>query len=105
MKKDLIILSICMFIPALSIYIYFKYLEKVYKKNYVQHDPLNKQIIDVPIISKNCCSWWPVSHFILFCIYSFRFRNFVEKIPDFRISDFPEFRNSEFGIQANSLPF
>ena len=71
MKKDLIILSISLFIPGLSIYIYFKYLEKVYKKDYVQHDPLNKQIIDIPLISKNCCSWWPVSHFILFCIYSF----------------------------------
>jgi hypothetical protein len=71
MKQDLLILSVSLGMNALSIFIYFKYLEKTYKKNYVQHDPLNKQIIDMPIISKNCCSWWPISHFILFAIYSF----------------------------------
>jgi len=70
MKQDLIILSTALGMNALSIFIYFKYLEKTYK-NYVQHDPFNKQIIDLPIISKNCCSWWPISHFVLFTLYSF----------------------------------
>ena len=71
MKRDLIILSAVLGSIAVSIFVYFKYLEKTYKKNYVKHDPLNKQIIDMPIISKNCCSWWPISHFILFAICSF----------------------------------
>ena len=44
-----------------------KKLDKYFKVNRIR----NKQIIDIPLISKNCCSWWPVSHFILFCIYSF----------------------------------
>ena len=70
MKQDLLILSGALGMNALSIFIYFKYLEKTYK-NYVQHDPFNKQIIDLPIISKNCCSWWPISHFVLFTLYSF----------------------------------
>jgi hypothetical protein len=28
-------------------------------------DPLNKIIVDVPVF-ENCCSWWPISHFMLF---------------------------------------
>ena len=71
MKRDLFLLSALLAMNALAIFIYFKYLEYTYKKDYVQHDPLNKQIVDMPIISKNCCSWWPISHFILFSIYAF----------------------------------
>ena len=30
-----------------------------------------KQVVDIPIISRNCCSWWPLSHFIAFTVYSY----------------------------------
>lgn len=30
-------------------------------------DPLNKIVFNIPTI-ENCCSWWPLSHFILFFI-------------------------------------
>lgn len=33
----------------------------------IMADPLNRIVVDVPII-ENCCSWWPISHFILFFI-------------------------------------
>jgi len=71
MKRDLLLLSTILALNALAIFIYFKYLEYTYKKDYVHHDVMNKQIIDIPIISKNCCSWWPMSHFIVFAIYAF----------------------------------
>ena len=71
MKKDLMLLSFMITLNAASVYIYFKYLEKTYKKDYVHHDPLNKQIVDIPLISKNCCSLWPISHFVLFGIYGY----------------------------------
>ena len=71
MKKDLMLLSFCLTSNAVGIYIYFKYLERTYKNDYVNHDPLNKQIIHMPLISKNCCSLWPISHFVLFAVYSY----------------------------------
>ena len=71
MRRDLLILSSSLMANALLIFIYFKYLEKTYKTDYVNHDPLNKQIVDIPLISKNCCSWWPISHLILFAIYAY----------------------------------
>jgi hypothetical protein len=35
-------------------------------------DPLNKIVFGVPAI-ENCCSWWPISHFILFFIIGLLF--------------------------------
>ena len=72
-KKDFIILSIILLLNAIGIILYFKFLQYKYKKNYTKHDALNKKIIDIPIISKNCCSWWPISHFVFFTIYSYMF--------------------------------
>ena len=71
MEKSLIMMSCMLILNALGVYLYFKYLEATYKSDYVMHDPLNKQIIDIPLISKNCCSLWPVSHLVLFTVYSY----------------------------------
>ena len=71
MKKDLMLLSFCITLNGVAVYVYFKYLEKSYGKDYIHYDPLNKQIIDIPLIGKNCCSLWPISHFILFAVYSY----------------------------------
>ena len=34
-------------------------------------DFLNKKIINIELFNKPCCSWWPVSHFILYFILGF----------------------------------
>lgn len=34
-------------------------------------DPLNSKIIDIPI--ENCCSWWPVTHFLLFAYMGYKY--------------------------------
>jgi len=71
MKKNLINLTFILIIQGISILIYFKYILNKYKDDFVNHDPLNKKIINLNFISKNCCSWWPISHFISFAILSY----------------------------------
>jgi hypothetical protein len=38
----------------------------------VYADPMNEKVIDVPFL-ENCCSWWPISHFILFLVLGYFF--------------------------------
>lgn len=38
----------------------------------VQKDTMNVKVFDAPYL-ENCCSWWPISHFILFGILAFVF--------------------------------
>ena len=57
---------------AVTIIIYWVVLTKMYGKKHVpSHDLLNKQVIKAPIMGKNCCSWWPLSHFITFTMWGF----------------------------------
>ena len=53
-------------LTALTIVLYFFYLRKVHPDDMAEFDPLNKKVISLAFISPNCCSWWPVSHFIYF---------------------------------------
>ena len=53
-------------LTACSITLYFFYLRKVHPTDMAEYDPLNKKVISLPFISPNCCSWWPVSHFVYF---------------------------------------
>ena len=57
-------------INALIIVIYFFVLRSAYGEMAYKHDILNKKVIDLPI-TRNCCSWWPLSHLIAFTIYSY----------------------------------
>ncbi|MEK6266419.1 MAG: hypothetical protein N2B06_16865 [Clostridium sp.] len=55
---------------ALGIIIYFAILSSKYgSKEMYKYDFMNKKLIDLPI-TKNCCSAWPLSHFVAFTIYS-----------------------------------
>lgn len=40
--------------------------------NAVNHDLMNTKVINLPWL-ENCCSWWPVSHLILFFILGIMF--------------------------------
>ena len=39
-------------------------------------DFLNKKIINIELFNKPCCSWWPVSHFILYFILGFLYPDY-----------------------------
>lgn len=57
-----------------SILLYWVYLLNIdgTEKGAVLFDPMNKIVFNAPIL-ENCCSWWPISHFILFTIIGFLF--------------------------------
>jgi len=42
------------------------------EENAVYGDPMNKIVFTLPYLEA-CCSWWPISHFILFTIIGFLF--------------------------------
>ena len=71
MKKDLFLLYTCVIGLGISIFMYFTYLGYKYNNNIAYHDPLNKKLVDMPFISKNCCSMWPITHFIAFAIFGY----------------------------------
>ena len=58
---------------AIVILIYFLYLKTRYwnTETIIQNDFMNVKLFDAPL--ENCCSMWPVSHFILFMILGFIF--------------------------------
>lgn len=67
---------IVFFIVAVVIIIYGLYLRIMYKDQptMVKNDLLNQKQFDLPML-ENCCSWWPISHFILFSLIGFFFPN------------------------------
>jgi len=55
------------------IFIKWLYLRSQYGASGVAaNDPMNVKVLDVPYL-ENCCSWWPISHFILFFILGYFF--------------------------------
>jgi len=62
------------FLIFIVICFYFIILKLFYKTNEqkIQNDILNVKVVDVPFL-ENCCSWWPISHFILFFILGLLF--------------------------------
>ena len=53
---------------ALSIVAYFVCLKSIYgDTEYVYNDPMNVKLFDLPFV-ENCCSSWPVSHFLFFLV-------------------------------------
>lgn len=61
---------------AVVIGIYWLYLRNTYGNQMVYGDFMNQKVIDIPFF-ENCCSWWPISHFVLFLILGFLFPNCV----------------------------
>jgi hypothetical protein len=45
------------------------------EKNAVEADFMNHIVFETPNVKflENCCSWWPISHFILFTVIGFLF--------------------------------
>ena len=39
-------------------------------------DILNKKLINFEVFGQPCCSWWPISHFILYLILGFLFPDY-----------------------------
>ena len=70
MNKDLKNLYTTLSLLGISIIIYFLLMKKLYKDDVVNKDKLNKKIMNIPIFGKNCCSWWPISHFVSFFIWA-----------------------------------
>ena len=71
MKKDLKNLYCTLISLGLSIIIYYNILKKMYGNDLVNNEPLNKKVIDAPYLGKNCCSWWPISHYVAFLIFGY----------------------------------
>ncbi len=40
----------------------------------IENDFLNQKVLDMPYL-ENCCSWWPITHFVLFFILGVLFPN------------------------------
>jgi hypothetical protein len=61
---------------AALIFIYFMIMMFIYKdeKIFITKDPLNYKLFNLNMF-ENCCSGWPVSHFILFMILGFLYPN------------------------------
>ena len=77
MKKDLFLLYISVISLGISVFVYFQYLGYKYNNNIVNNDPLNKKLVNIPFISKNCCSMWPISHFIAFALFGYIWPQYV----------------------------
>lgn len=62
------------FIIFIIISFYFVTLKLFYNtdEEKIQNDVLNVKVKDVPFL-ENCCSWWPISHFILFFVLGLLF--------------------------------
>jgi hypothetical protein len=59
---------------AIWIIIYFFIIRGIYGVRRMTHnDIMNQKIFDMRIMGENCCSWWPISHFILFMILGILF--------------------------------
>lgn len=71
MKKDLKCLYFTLISLGVSIIVYYNVLKLVYKDKLVENEPLNRKVINAPMLGKNCCSWWPISHFIAFAIFAY----------------------------------
>lgn len=71
MEKELKKLYIVLFLLGLSITIYFILMQTIFKEKISDYDPLNVKILNAPLLGKNCCSWWPISHFISFSIFGY----------------------------------
>lgn len=55
-------------IVVILIVLYWMYLAIRYGfESTVYHDFMNRKVFDLPWL-ENCCSWWPLSHFIVFFI-------------------------------------
>lgn len=63
-----------MVVVAIMIGLYWVYLRKTYGEKMANNDLMNEKIIDLPWL-ENCCSWWPISHFIFYAILGFLFPN------------------------------
>ena len=68
--KKLIYLYITLISLGVSITLYFFIMKHYFKDKIVDNDFMNKQIFKMPIFGKNCCSWWPVSHFISYMLFA-----------------------------------
>lgn len=53
------------------IVVYYVY-RRLVGGNVATADPLNRKVFSLPCL-ENCCSWWPISHFLLYAILGFFF--------------------------------
>lgn len=59
---------VALVLVALSIVAYFMCLKMAYgNTQYVYKDPMNVRLFKLPFV-ENCCSAWPVSHFLFFFV-------------------------------------
>ena len=56
------------FIHLKYVFVYF-----FHGGNYIRNDIFNKLILDTKIFGRRCCSFWPISHFILYGIMTYMF--------------------------------
>jgi hypothetical protein len=62
-------------LTILIIFIYFISIRFLYGFAKIsKHDPMNKKLFELSLL-EGCCSWWPISHFILFMILGMAFPN------------------------------
>lgn len=64
---------IALVIFALSVFVWNAYLYSQ-GDDWIASDPFNRKVIDINWL-ENCCSWWPILHFIGFAVLGFLFPN------------------------------
>ena len=66
---------IIFFVTVMLIFIYWLILGLIFGfDNVPQHDFMNVKMFNLPLF-ENCCSLWPISHFILFLIIGYLYPN------------------------------
>lgn len=59
-------------IVGVLLFLYYLYMRSRYGNDIVENDILNRKVFTIEVL-ENCCSWWPITHFILFFILGFFF--------------------------------
>ena len=58
---------------AIVIVVYGILMKLFFKGEMVHKDFMNKKIFSLGILGSNCCSFWPISHLVLYTILAFIF--------------------------------
>lgn len=61
-----------MFLVAMFCFVYYIFMKKYYggDKQVAENDMMNRKVFECGVF-ENCCSMWPISHFIFFMILGF----------------------------------
>ena len=80
MKKDLRNLVVVQVSVGVLIFIYFHLVSRMNDGNITDNDPLNKKVMSIDLFGKNCCSIWPISHFVMYAVLAYIWPQYWKQI-------------------------